>query len=91
MCLVTANTFWESALQKHVPRQLMGRVSSVDNFGSYLVSPIAPLVAGAVVGEIGPRAIYIGGGLFAFVFWMCALATLGAFWESGTPNPHSRA
>ena len=28
--IVMANTLWESALQKHVPRRLLGRVNSVD-------------------------------------------------------------
>jgi len=40
--LIVANTLWESALQKHVPGELIGRVSSVDSFGSWLVGPAAP-------------------------------------------------
>ena len=74
--IVIANTLWESALQKHVPRQLMGRVNSVDNFGSFIVAPIAPIVAGAIVGQVGPRAIYLVGGALSFAYWMCALAAV---------------
>ena len=76
--IVIGNTIWESALQKHVPRQLMGRVNSVDNFGSFIVAPLAPLAAGAIVGQVGPRAIYLVGGALAFAYWMIALATVRA-------------
>lgn len=76
--IVIANTIWESALQKHVPRQLMGRVNSVDNFGSFIVAPLAPLATGAIVGQVGPRAIYLVGGALAFAYWMIALATVRA-------------
>jgi MFS family permease len=77
-CIVISNTLWEAALQKHVPRQLMGRVNSVDNFGSYLIAPVAPIAAGAVVARAGPSVIYLVGGALAFVYWMSALAVVRA-------------
>jgi MFS family permease len=54
---------WDSAVQRHVPREFLGRVGSVDWFGSILLGPFAPLVAGALVERVGPAAVLAGGGL----------------------------
>ena len=75
---VIANTLWESALQKHVPRQLLGRVNSVDMFGSFLIAPIAPIVAGALIGGVGPQPIFVVGGVLALAYWITALAAVRA-------------
>jgi MFS family permease len=72
--LVGSNTLWESMLQKHVPGELIGRVSSVDNFGSFLIGPIAPIVAAAIIERTSPTAIFIWGGALSIVFWMSMLA-----------------
>jgi MFS family permease len=71
--IVMANTLWESALQKHVPGRLLGRVNSVDSFGSFLVAPVAPIVAAAAIGRVGPGAIFLVGGAVALVWWSGAL------------------
>jgi len=73
VAIIMANTLWESALQKHVPRRLLGRVNSVDSFGSYLVAPVAPILAAAAIGRVGPGAIFLVGGLFSFAWWIGAL------------------
>jgi hypothetical protein len=70
--IVVANTLWDSALQKHVPAGLLGRVSSVDNFGSFLVAPIAPILAATVIELFGPPAIFLIGGVVAVAFWLVA-------------------
>jgi MFS family permease len=72
--LVAANTLWESMVQKHVPGELIGRVSSVDNFGSFLIGPIAPIVAAAIIERTSPSAIFIWGGVLSIVFWTSMLA-----------------
>jgi hypothetical protein len=71
--IVMANTLWESALQKHVPGRLLGRVNSVDSFGSFLVAPAAPIVAAAAIGRVGPGAIFLVGGAVALAWWSGAL------------------
>jgi MFS family permease len=76
LAIVIANTLWESALQKHVPRNLLGRVNSVDNFGSHLLAPVAPIVAAAAVSRTGPTNIFLAGGAAAFAYWMSALLLL---------------
>ena len=54
---------WETSLQRHVPRGLLGRVSSVDWFGSIALAPLGPLVAGALIVAIGPPPFFVAGGL----------------------------
>jgi MFS family permease len=63
--LVIANTLWYSALQAAVPRRLLGRVSSVDWFGSLVIGVPAPLLGGVVLAATNPRVLFIGSGLSA--------------------------
>jgi len=46
-------TIWESMLQIEVPRELLGRVSSVDWFVSFAMSPVGIVVASALSSHIG--------------------------------------
>jgi MFS family permease len=63
MGFVGFGVLWDSAVQRHVPREFLGRVGSVDWFGSIFLGPFAPLVAGALVERVGPTAVLAGGGL----------------------------
>lgn len=72
--LIAANTLWETAIQKHVPGELIGRVSSVDSFGSWLVGPAAPILAGLAIQRTGPSAIFLAGGVISVGFWLVILA-----------------
>src|SRR5262245_24814076 len=76
LCIVASNTQWDSALQRSVPRNLLGRVTSVDFFGSFLPGPVVPLLAAAAVERVGPREIFVAGGLIAFAYWATAFAVL---------------
>jgi MFS family permease len=72
--IVGFGVLWESALQRHVPRELMGRVSSVDWFGSIALGPLGPLVAGAFVATIGPAPLFVAAGIVDLVG--CGVALL---------------
>jgi len=74
LCIIASNTHWESALQQRVPQNLIGRVTSVDYFGSYLVGPVAPVIAAAALDRIGPSLIFVIGGLITFAYWAIAMA-----------------
>jgi hypothetical protein len=63
-------------MQKYVPRNLLGRVNSVDSFGSWLVAPVAPILSAALISVSGPREIFLFGGAIAFAYWMVALAAV---------------
>lgn len=45
---------WVTAMQVHVPRRLLGRVTSVDYFGGSLLAPIAPVGAALLAQSRGP-------------------------------------
>jgi MFS family permease len=59
---------WQTAVQKHVPRELLGRVTSIDFFGGTLIAPIAPLVFAFIVASFGPPAAFVFGGALAASF-----------------------
>ncbi len=56
---VCFGVLWESALQRLVPRRLLGRVTSVDWFGGTLLGPVAPLVAAALVVTVTPTGLFL--------------------------------
>jgi Major Facilitator Superfamily len=74
LSLVVANTLWDSSLQTYVPRNLLGRVTSIDYFGSYLVGPVAPVIAAAALERVGPEPIFLVGGALAASYWLAAIA-----------------
>ena len=75
-CIVASNTQWEAALQTYVPKGLMGRVTSIDFFGSFLPGPVVPVLAGLALLRVGPGPIFVVGGLIASAYWAVALAVL---------------
>ena len=64
---------WDTALQKHVPRELLGRVSSVDWFGSLILAPVGPLVAGGLVASLGPGPVFVASGLVTLAASLLAM------------------
>jgi MFS family permease len=63
---------WVNTLQEFVPRNLLGRVTSVDYLGSYLFLPVGLMLGGWAAERFGPSAVFlIGGALHA------ALVALG--------------
>ena len=87
LCLVASNAHWESALQKHVPPNLIGRVTSVDYFGSFLPGPFATILAAATLERFGASTIFVAGGLITFVYWIAAGAILRPDRATLTPGP----
>jgi MFS family permease len=59
---VGVGVLWTTAVQKHVPQELMGRVISIDFFGGALLLPLAPIAAAAIVAALGPAAAFVIGG-----------------------------
>jgi hypothetical protein len=66
LSLVGFGILWDTAVQRHVPRDMLGRVSSVDGFGSFLLLPIGPLIFAALVERVGPQGAFVVGGGGAF-------------------------
>jgi MFS family permease len=58
-CIILGNTIWESMMQSEVPRELLGRASSVDWFVSLGIAPLGLLVAGGLADAIGVRTYFV--------------------------------
>jgi MFS family permease len=64
---------WVTALQVHVPRRLLGRVTSVDYFGGTLLAPIAPIAAAFVAQSQGPAFLFVAAGSITVGLTLAAL------------------
>jgi MFS family permease len=70
--LASSTVIWEAMLQRHVPEQMLGRVSSIDLLGNSLINPMAPIAAAALVVSLGPAGTFVVAGAYAV-----ALASIG--------------
>jgi hypothetical protein len=57
--IIFGNVIFESMMQTEVPRELLGRASSVDWFVSLGVTPIGVVVASEVANYVGVRAYFV--------------------------------
>ncbi|WP_051221911.1 MFS transporter [Conexibacter woesei] len=76
--LETAGTIvWATTKQRHVPSQLLGRVSSLDWLISVGLLPLSFALTGPVSGAIGARATLVGAGILGAVVTLAALYVPG--------------
>ena len=66
--------FWSSALQREVPRELQGRVFSIDHMGSVGLMPLGMALVGPAVNLFGEKQLLIGASVFHVL--VCALVLL---------------
>ncbi|HVA53317.1 MAG TPA: MFS transporter [Acidimicrobiales bacterium] len=57
--MIFGNVIWESMLQSEVPRELLGRVGSVDWFVSLGVAPLGLVLAGEIANYVGIRTYFV--------------------------------
>jgi MFS family permease len=65
--MILGNVIWESMIQSEVPRELLGRVTSVDWFLSLGLSPVGLVVAGSLASAIGVRTYFVAAALFSSI------------------------
>jgi MFS family permease len=70
---VGVGVLWTTAIQKHVPREVLGRVIGIDFFGGTLLLPLAPVIFAAVVAGFGPAAAFVVGGCVVVAFLVLCL------------------
>ena len=76
--LETAGTIvWATAKQRHVPPELLGRVSSLDWLISIGLLPLSFALTGPVSGAIGAQATLIAGGVIGALVTLAALLLPG--------------
>jgi MFS family permease len=87
--LETAGTIvWATAKQRHVPADMLGRVSSLDWLISIGLLPLSFALTGPVSGAIGVRATLIGAGVLGAVVTFAALFIRGVrSVEGGSVTP----
>ncbi len=62
MGLAIGNLIWVNTLQELVPKEKLGRVSSIDAIGSFALMPVGFGVAGWLTDRIGPPLVFVFGG-----------------------------
>jgi hypothetical protein len=63
--LTAGNIVWATTMGRLVPRELMGRVFSLDWLVSVSLVPLSYGLAGPIAAAIGTKATLLGGGLLA--------------------------
>jgi MFS transporter, DHA3 family, tetracycline resistance protein len=61
-CNTLVGLVWVNTLQEVVPQHLLGRVTSVDYLGSYLLLPVGFAVGGWAAKLLGPAPVFVIGG-----------------------------
>lgn len=74
LALSSSDTLFETMIQRNVPRELLGRVTSVNFFVGSLFVPFSPLLAAALVDLTDPAVTFVIAGL-----WAAAIALLLLF------------
>lgn len=65
---------WINTLQEMVPRDLLGRVSSIDFLGSFVLLPVGYALAGWATDLLGPAPVFIAGGAASIALALLGLA-----------------
>jgi hypothetical protein len=60
-------TAWETAIQHHIPREMLARVGAWDWLGTIGGMPLGYALTGLVVGAVGTGATLVGVGVAAFL------------------------
>lgn len=64
---------WTTVMQERVPREQLGRVTSIDYLGSYSLVPLSYVVVGVLIDKIGASMVFIYFGLFSSLICVAAL------------------
>lgn len=65
---------WTNTLQDMVPREQLGRVSSIDFLGSFILLPVGYALAGWATDRLGPQPVFLIGGLLSALLALGGLA-----------------
>jgi MFS family permease len=66
---------WETSLQEHVPNNLLSRISSYDDLGSFIAIPLGQVLVGPIAAAFGAGAVaLVGGAVYAVAVLMPLLS-----------------
>ncbi len=69
--------FWNSAIQREVPRELQGRVFSIDQMGTMGLMPLGMALVGPAVSFFGEKQLLIGASVFHVIICLLVLRVPG--------------
>jgi predicted MFS family arabinose efflux permease len=72
--LSITDTLWFTALQHHVPTELMSRVSSIDWMGSFVLRPVGLAVLPLIAAQAGVGPVLLGAAAVVLVFEVAVLS-----------------
>jgi DHA3 family tetracycline resistance protein-like MFS transporter len=67
------NLIWINTLQELVPHELLGRVSSIDFLGSFVLLPVGYGLAGWAIDLLGAPEVFIIGGTLTVLLSLLGL------------------
>ncbi|MEU5235997.1 hypothetical protein ACH4UR_09805 [Streptomyces lydicus] len=65
---------WDSTLQEQIPRNVIARISSYDNLGSFIAIPVGQLSAAPLANAFGAPSVALLGGFSWITLTLCPLA-----------------
>jgi DHA3 family tetracycline resistance protein-like MFS transporter len=65
LALSSSDTLFDTLIQRNVPRELLGRVTSVNFLIGSLFVPLSPLFAAALIDVFGPATTFVVAGVWA--------------------------
>jgi MFS family permease len=78
-----ADLLWTTALQRYVPGRLLGRISAVDQFGSFLFLPVSFALGGLVLQAARPEQVLVAAGALGTLTAVIGLTVPGLYrWHS---------
>ena len=75
--LAFGQAIWGTMMHRLVPREVLGRVTSLDYLTAISMMPISFMAVGFVAGGVGTRATLVGAGLLSGIATVLALALPG--------------
>ena len=83
------NVFWETALQRNVPSDVLSRVSSYDWFGSFALQPVGQAIVGPVSAALGAPLTLLasGAGIAVTILLTLALPSVRNLGAAGSSPP----
>jgi hypothetical protein len=76
--MAVGNAIWGTLMHQHVPRHILGRVTSIDWMMSLSRWPVATAVSGVVANAAGARATLVAAGAIGVLVCIAFLARFGA-------------
>lgn len=78
---------WDTAIQNHVPHELLARVSSWDTLTSFVGMPLGQALAGVLTDRFGTQPVLVVGAVVIFFAGVGPLAVRGARRLTWAPTP----